>query len=391
MTQVVTIKGFIPLYKNGEEAINIHLVELNEILYKVVAQKTLYKIGDKALFILPDWCLPDRPEFDSYISPNGDPSKSKLGKNNRIRAIKFNFSQDINTTDVTYSMGILMPLNSFPDLDLTSDLSEQIGITKYEEPETSKSGMNKGYMPSGMYKTDETNIETYKNLTFPNIYSGSLKVDGSSITIYFRNSEEKGICSRNLEKQLNQSFVDYYTKGDEKITKYYHPELKCRGWIDEQKNFYNEPLEDWVPFYVEVDDTFIKLGLPILNKLEKWCLENNKQIALRGELCGSGLKGSGNKNNPHSKLKQNILFFGADDYSNGFTIPLPIETFTNICNELEIETSPIIFTKRFNNVDEIMDECDKYFKSNLVEGIVVRSLDSSISCKVMNKEYDSKK
>ena len=249
MTQIVTIKNFIPLYKNGEEANNIHLVELDEILYKVVAQKTLYKIGDKVLFFMPDWCLPDRPEFDSYISPNEDPSKSKLGKNNRIRAIKFNFSQDINGSDPTYSMGILMPLDSFPDLDYESDLSEQIGITKYEEPETSKSGLNKGYMPQGMYKTDETSIETYKNLTFPNVYTGSLKVDGSSITIYFRNTEEKGICSRNLEKNLNQSFVDFYTKGDENFTKYYNPELKCRGWIDSSNNFYKEPLEDWSPVY----------------------------------------------------------------------------------------------------------------------------------------------
>ena len=39
----------------------------------------------------------------------------------------------------------------------------------------------------------------------------------------------------------------------------------------------------------------------------------------------------------------------------------------------------------------LLAECNNYFKTNMIEGIVVRTLDSKFSAKIMNLEYDSKK
>ena len=42
-------------------------------------------------------------------------------------------------------------------------------------------------------------------------------------------------------------------------------------------------------------------------------------------------------------------------------------------------------------IKNLIKECNDYFKNNLVEGIVVRTLDSKFSAKIMSLEYDSKK
>jgi len=36
-------------------------------------------------------------------------------------------------------------------------------------------------------------------------------------------------------------------------------------------------------------------------------------------------------------------------------------------------------------------KCEEYFSNNMIEGIVIRSLDGKFSAKCMNLEYDSKK
>ena len=44
-TQIVTIKSFSPMFKGEEEASNIHIVNVEEHGFDIVAQKCLYKIG----------------------------------------------------------------------------------------------------------------------------------------------------------------------------------------------------------------------------------------------------------------------------------------------------------------------------------------------------------
>ncbi len=397
--QIVTIKTKTPLYKGNELAERIELINLEELGFDLVAQKDLYQVGDKAIFIQPDYCLSDIPLFESYIRPNGDESKSMLGKiegkPRRIRAKKFNMSKEPNG-EVVYSNGILLPYNevkeyiessyvklknfisklSLEDLNLETELC----ITKYEEPDNSQSGLKLGAtspFPIGIYKTDETNIYNQLGIIeFPITLVGTEKIDGSSITIGLKNGEGF-ICSRNMQKPLfyNKCVGVRKTPFIEKLLFWKTPNLKI----------YEKVAND--------QDDFVKYGKPYYDLLlnQDPTKSNYQGIVLRGELNGSHLKGSGNKNNPARLEQPNIKFFGIDTIVSGESKKMPFSLFKLCANQLNLTLTKEVFNKEFNSFQEIIDECNHYFKTNMIEGIVVRSLDSSFSAKIMNLEYDSKK
>ena len=393
---IVTIKNKIPLYKGDEQANSIEVIELEEVGFELVANKTLYQIGDKAVYIQPDYNLSDISLFESFLRPNGNESKSMLGKveglPRRIRAKKFTLSKEPNG-DPVYSNGILLPYREVHDYlnpnnkDMPElwklDLTKKLGITKYEEPEpVSKSGLRSGQteskFPEGLYKTDEENINNLwnhieKKIGYPVILVGTEKVDGSSITIGVTPKIPEGfICSRNLRKKLTIKKVT-----GRRNKKWYE---KLLFWTNPDLNLYTE---------VENDDDFVRYGKPYLDLLIN---SGETNLIFRGELNGGKLKGSGNKNNPASKEQPNIKIFGLDkinDYNEAEK--MPYRQFKLVSDYLELPTVKEVFNKEFNSKEELLTECNNYFKTNMIEGIVVRTLDSKFSAKVMNLHYDSMK
>ena len=395
---IVIIKNKIPLYKGDEQANSIEVIELEEVGFELVANKTLYQIGDRAVYIQPDYCVSDIPLFESFIRPNGDESKSMLGKvegkPRRIRAKKFTLSKEPNG-DPVYSNGILLPLIDvilFLKIEKTGgdlytiNLTEKLGITKYEEPEpVSKSGLRSGQtegkFPEGIYKTDEENINNLwnhieKKIGYPITLVGTEKVDGSSITIGITPKIPEGfICSRNLRKKLTIN----------KIVGRREPNLWeiIKSWfgIKPELNIYQE---------MENDDDFVRYGKPYLDTIKTF--RGKQNLILRGELNGGKLKGSGNKNNPASKEQPNIKIFGLDKINEyGEAEKISYIQFEFEADYLGFTTVKEVFNKEFNSKEELLTECNNYFKTNMIEGIVVRTLDSKFSAKVMNLEYDSKK
>jgi len=391
--QIVTIKSKTPLYKGEEQANSIEKIELEEYGFTLVAQKDLYEIGDKAVYIQPDYSLSDIPLFESFIRPFGDPKKSKLGSNYRIRAVKFNLHT--GDLDPTYSIGILMPtkeVNAYldsikwPVTDL--DLTKALGITKWEEPDNSnepgiaaKGGAN---YPSGVYKTDETNINALwkhieTKLSYPVTLIGSMKVDGSSISIIFRDGKVT-VGSRSLIKQLRVNKVIGVRTPTvfERLRKFFtgfSPDLRLFEEVDN-------------------DDQFVTLAMPYIDKVVSHFGGDSTKVPnmiLRGEANGQSWKGSGNKNNPTSKEKPNIKFFGIDNYSTGVSIKMSDEKFDILISNLGFERCKVIFNQQFKSREEIEKACKEHFKTNMIEGIVLRTEDSTFSGKFMNDEYDSKK
>lgn len=400
---IVTIKNKIPLYKGDEQANSIEVIELEEVGFELVANKTLYQIGDKAIYIQPDYCVSDIPLFESFIRPNGNESKSMLGKvegkPRRIRAKKFTLSKEPNG-DPVYSNGILLPLNEvenylsqeYPGKDLFRQiykdnkeyvLTKYLGITKYEEPDPVsksglKSGQTEGKFPEGLYKTDEENINNLWNhienkIGYPVTLVGTEKIDGSSITIGVTPKIPEGfICSRNLRKKLTIKKVT-----GRRTKKWYE---KLMFWTNPDLNLYTE---------VENDGDFVKYGKPYLDLLID---SGETNLIFRGELNGGKLKGSGNKNNPASKEPANIKIFGLDKINEyGEAEKVPYLLFKTECEKAGVPLVKEVFNKEFNSKEELLAECNNYFKTNMIEGIVVRTLDSKFSAKVMNLEYDSKK
>lgn len=388
---IVTIKNKIPLFKSGEKASNIELLELEEYGFNIVSQIDLYQIGDKAVYIEPDMNLPDNQLFESFIRPNGDAKKSRLGSNNRVRAIKFNFTKE-NSSDIVYSNGILLSAHDVCDfiaftnnasygmtMDnlhyFPEDIYKQLGVTKYEAFEdSSKGGLKNGQsgeFPKGWYRTDETNfMKICNSITFPQIFVGTEKCDGSSISI-----SSNYICSRNQSKPpIYQKVV-----GTRALT-----------WWEKLIKFFNKSYRPDVAIkeHVMSDSDFVKYGLKYYNLLAEKSLDD---IVLRGELNGGHLKGSGNKNNPAAKEQPNIKFYGVDILKNGITVKADYLTFRKVVENLELPTVKEVFNRQFESKEDLLQTCQEYFKTNLIEGIVCRSLDSTISFKVINDEYDSKK
>ena len=398
---IVTIKNKIPLYKGDEQANSIEVIELEEVGFELVANKTLYQIGDRAVYIQPDYCVSDILLFESFIRPDGQEHRSMLGKveglPRRIRAKKFTLSKEPNG-DPVYSNGILLPYYEVQEYlyhsnnikhkdtyleDIEEKLTEKLGITKYEEPEpVSKSGLRSGQtegkFPEGLYKTDEENINNLWNhienkIGYPVTLVGTEKVDGSSITIGVTPKIPEGfICSRNLRKKLTIKKVT-----GRRTKKWYE---KLMFWTNPDLNLYTE---------VENDDDFVRYGKPYLDLLIN---SGETNLIFRGELNGGKLKGSGNKNNPASKEQPNIKIFGLDEINDyGEAEKVPYLLFKTECEKAGIPLVKEVFNKEFNSKEELLTECNNYFKTNMIEGIVVRTLDSKFSAKIMNLHYDSMK
>lgn len=378
--EIFTVKNKINLFKGEEAANSIEIIQFEEVGFEIVAQKNLYIVGEKVIYIQPDYCLSDIPLFESYIKPFGDPKKSKLGSNNRIRAVKFNLHKGDGLP--VYSQGILLPIYEIENylkchVD-KCDLTEKLQIIKWEEPEErSKGGLNvkKGYsFPEGLYKTDETNINNlWNHITYPIELVATEKIDGSSITIGVKNG--KGfICSRNLEKPI------WIKKVIGRKKKSFLQNLIF--WKKFDLNIYSEELN--------LEDDFVKYGYAFMNTI---ILKTSGLINLcfRGELNGGSMKGSGNKNNPASKLPVNIQFFGVDFYEDFKWRKGTDLEFRKFAEKCELNTAPIVSKGVFVSKEQIEHLANNYFKTNMIEGLVFRTVDSSFSAKFMNLEYDSKK
>lgn len=373
--QIVTIKSKSPLFKKDELAGRVELVNLAEMAFPLVSGKDIYEIGDKAVFILPDYCIPDTTLFEDFIKPGGDSNKSLLGKVNgeprRIRAKKFTLSSEPFGEPV-YSYGILLPIKVVEDflgksITENTNLEEVLGVYKPVEKEEVTQDEGGLSFPVGIYKTDEDNIYSVKNkISFPITLVGRVKEDGSSITLGSID-DEIVICSRKIRKRVFETIITGYREKTllEKLLFWKKPDL----------SIYKEKVST---------DPFVKYGLPLVSN-------GLTNYLIRGEISGGSLKGSGNKNNPASKRPVDIRAFGLDLVIDGIAVKQPNARFEKFCKELEIPTCEKVFQKEFNSFDEIIQECNNYFKDNLIEGIVVRDLNSGFSAKVMNLEYDSKK
>ena len=421
VVEIVTIANLVPVFKEGTEANAIQVAKFNfenggECGFNVIAQKGLYEVGSKAIYIQPDYCLSDNDLFMSFIAPGGEIKKSRLGKQNRIRAIKCSFSFD-GSSDPIYSNGILLPLSEVENylgksIDSEVDLATELGVFKYEEPETAGSGLTAGEFPSFMYKTDEPNINNIVDHVKKVISEGqelgiTLKRDGSSHTTYFKlegDEYKSGVCSRSQEKKMDQTFVtDYKDENGNVYHRYFDKDTMTKGWFcDELSQFRgDDEMDGFEAITKEVKDSWVELAKSsgLLESGLEYCKEHGLQLAFRGEIIGQGLKGSGNKLNPDSNEKQKLVLFGIDDLSEGFSKRINYSSPHNlrdVAKIIGVEYTPVYIAK-FPTYESLCEYCDGIFakeksEGRVVEGLVIRTMyTNDLSCKYMNLEYDSRK
>lgn len=326
-------------------------IEVASVLgWECVVKKGEVKPGDLGVYIEIDSIVPDTPLFEFLKD-----------KKFRVRTIRLRGQ---------ISQGLFMSLSYFPELIAVMkeglDVTERLGITKYE-PEEVASSTPKKQKPWWFYvlvripflrwlvvrkvgsgsnfpthlvpKTDETRLqafgagflETYKDLPI----SITQKMDGTSLTIIW-NRGRLSVCSRNM----------------------------------------------WFPTYKSnVYWNIVKsMNLPRICKGTKL---NN--FAMQGELCGPGIQG-----NKYKLDKPVVFVYGIYDISNQvYLTPIElkfvVESIASMCYcQDTLKMVPILVEQTtIGAIGTTVDDWIKYATTKSVlnpdtfnEGIVVRSLDN---------------
>jgi RNA ligase (TIGR02306 family) len=299
----------------------------------VVAKNVGHKVGDHVVYCEIDSFLPIKEEFE-FLRKS---SYKKMGDQEgfRLKTIKLRGQ---------VSQGLILPMSVFGDFSWTAyeglDVTNRLGIVKYEPPIPAElSGKVKGGFPSFLHKTDEERVQNlvkeygeYKFTSTHQFYMTE-KLDGSSATFYM-NEGEFGVCSRNLEL------------------------LETEG------------------------NTFWKVAreLDLENKLK-----DKGNICLQGELIGEGIQG-----NPYKIKGQNVHFFNAFDIDK--QTRLGINEFLVLLDDMELVSVPILdvamlLPDTVKGMLELAEGKSRLNDKTEREGVVVRSLDNTISFKAISNKF----
>lgn len=192
----------------------------------IVDQKEKYSVGDLVVYCEIDSWIPNT--IAPFLSRGKEPREFEGVKGERLRTIRLKGQ---------ISQGLLLPLSILgvdgeviaaigsPNYwenaagirvahEEDADVTELLGVLKYERPLPAQlAGQAKGNFPSFIPKTDEERVQNLlKNLgkwsQSDDQWEISEKLDGSSMTVFFRNNAmddagdfiaEFGVCSRNLQ------------------------------------------------------------------------------------------------------------------------------------------------------------------------------------------------
>lgn len=324
---------------------NADAIELASVRnWNVIIKKDELKKGDKCVYFEIDSFLPIHPLFEflrkSSYKKEGE-TEGFLLRTIRLRG--------------KLSQGLILPLDvvsssfnlSLPsDVENGFDLTELLNIMKYEKPiPACLSGEVLGNFPSFIPKTDEERIQNIEqgyleNMMLNKIYVTE-KVDGTSITVYIKDTHV-GVCGRNLEfKETTQNSYNYAVK--------------------------NYKLRE---------------------KLLAYRSEEDRNIALQGEMVGPGIQGN------HYNLNDvKVFWFSAYDIDKQKR--MSFNEFQEILERFKLTMVPIVGctihdTEKTNPTKwiEFADGKSKLFPDTIREGVVVRSqTNTELSFKAVSNKY----
>ena len=324
------IKKLIPI--EGADAIELALVDGWQV---VVAKNVGYQQNDLVIYCEIDSFLPIREEFEFLRRTSYKKMADREGFLLRTIRLRGQISQ-----------GLILPITVLGDntsgLYEGMDVTEKLGIVKYEAPiPASLQGKVKGSFPSFIPKTDEERVQNlekeYNQLIFSSKHQLYVteKLDGSSYTAYF-NRGQFGVCSRNLEL------------------------------LETEGNTYWKVTRD-----LKIEEKLRSLG---------------RNISLQGELIGEGIQG-----NPYKLRGQTVKFFTGYDIDSGRRIP--IREFLDLLEKLGLESVPVLHLGDFilpQTIPDMLKWADGPSQLNPNfprEGVVVRSLDGTVSFKAISNQF----
>lgn len=310
--------------------------------WKVVAAKDVnHKVGDLVVYCEIDSFLPIKEEFE-FLRKSSYKKLSDGTEGFRLKTIKLRGQ---------VSQGLILPIKelsifqfaSSSNLSEGDDVTDILGITKYEPPIPAElAGKVKGGFPHFIPKTDEERVQNLSKeydewkLQSKHKFYVTEKLDGSSATYYIKDGVF-GVCSRNLEL------------------------LETEG------------------------NTFWKVAreLDLENKMKSL----NMNISLQGELIGEGIQG-----NPYKIKGQTVRFFTGFDIDKFERI-----SFTQLVvmlMELNLQYVPVlndefgfVLPDTIEGMLEYAENKSQLNENTEREGVVVRSMDGTISFKAISNKF----
>jgi len=327
MRQLATIRKIkeINPIKNAD-AIEVATVDG----WQVVIKKDDFKVGDTIIYFEIDSWIPT--ELAPFLSKGKEPRIYNDIKGERLRTIKLRKQ---------ISQGLILPFNILPNSSnytLGDDVSDILGIQKWErEIPAELRGQVKGDFPNHTPKSDQERIQNiydeYKEL-YNDEYEASLKLDGTSCTIFVKDLE-LGVCSRNLELKINE----------------------------ENK-----------------DNTYVKIAL----EFEETLFKLNRNISIQGELMGSKIQGNREQLKTHKLFVYNIWDIDEQRWFNS-------KERLDFCEKYGFDIAPILGIMRpFDfTLEELLKKSEIPSMVHLIaEGIVYKNIKNpSISFKAINNKF----
>lgn len=332
LASVCVVEEILPI----EGADRIELARVKG--WQCVVSKGEFNVGDFGVYFEIDSLMPlDNPAFAFLANPDKPTQTHVKLKTKRCLG--------------QISQGLLIPVGKFENLgayDEGTDLSDILGIEKWEPQIPAQlQGLVKGTRPWFIPKTDEERVANIKPYNLYGIYEISEKLDGSSMSVYFKDGEF-GICSRNMDMTETE------------------------------------------------DNTFWKVARAL--ELRKLLTDFGQNIVLQGELIGEGIQKNRLKIKGNDFRVFNIYDIDNSRYLNPTCRRAMLKYFQDVLNS-PLQSVPILgeveFTPEEISIDSIrphiikMAEGNSVFGDFLREGIVFKRIAGSgvYSFKSINNEY----
>jgi RNA ligase (TIGR02306 family) len=316
---------------------NADKLDLVRVLnYWCIVGRDQYRPGELIVFIQPDSILPGDKEWAA-------PLLRYAGTGGRIKAVRLRGE---------WSMGLIIDPFKIGH-SVGDDVTEELGITKYEPPLPGSAGA-KRHLPFNIPRTDEERWQNLRNLDklLGQEVVVTLKKDGMSFTAYQNSTVreedgfqivenfESGICSRSLELKIGEGFDS--------------------AWHQAEKKY------------------------DLLNKMRM--IGTDVSYAIRGEVCGPGIQSFAH--NPNCQEELNLTIYSVWDIEDGCYLDWDgVEWYAKI---VEVPTVPVL--ERTVLTRELINKYDHELETidgKPFEGVVVKGKDFSF--KIINKHYDAKK
>lgn len=303
----------------------------------VVDQVGKYQVGNLVIYLECDSWVPT--ELAPFLSKGKEPKEYMGIHGERLRTIRLKKQ---------ISQGFLLSLDIHAEIEdanesnIGHDISELLGIVKWEPPMEFSHADAKGTFPSFIPKTDQERIQNcYSDLSaLPSetTWEVTEKIEGQSFTAYIKDGVF-GVCSRNLELKDSEGNIFWNT------ARKYDLEIKLKS-----------------------------LG---------------RNLAIQGEQCGPGISG-----NIYGMKEYSLYVF--DIYCLDTNSYLTPKESKKLAFELGLEYAPVLYSD-FSLIDQSCSDILEFsngksvlgYTDTLREGLVFKAnnLDYQLSFKAVSNEY----